>query len=109
MVAFLEQRPDGPGGREDQCHRHADGEHFAEHYAASAFQAEGREEREAPGELAVDDMVHDQHQGAAPEHFLECREFPPDGTPGLHGAFPACAHDDGFHKGYNKTGHNVII
>jgi len=105
---FLQNGVNRPYRGENQRHGDADGEHLAEHdREAAGF--EGGEEGVLPGELAVEDVIDDEEDRAAPEHFLQCRNLPfQRGIGGLDAFFidfSVCAGHYRLRHGYYKTGH----
>ena len=70
-AAALEGGPYRPDKGQGQGHGHTDRQHFPKHDAPAPGLAESRQEGKAPGQFPVDDMVHDEHDTASPEHFLQ--------------------------------------
>lgn len=68
---LLDCDPDDPSYGKGQGHRDSDREHLVEHGREASGSLQGGEEREAPHQLTIDDMVYDEHQSTAPKHFFE--------------------------------------
>ena len=74
-AVFLDVSPEYPDGSDEEGHGQSDGEHFAEHDGPAAFCRQGGEEGVHPCQFAVNDMVNNEHQRTAPEHFFKRRKM----------------------------------
>ena len=105
---LAEVAPDGPAEGDDQRHGYADGDNLTEHDRPAAFGLEGCEERKDPGELAVQDMVDDEHDRAAPEHEFQTAEVTTDERVVVRCAFAVSRRGQRLGERYDKTRHRII-
>ena len=105
---FAEVAPEGPAEGDDQRHGDAHGNDFAEHDRPASFHLQGCEEGEIPGELAVQDMVHDEHDRAAPEHQFQAAEVTTDERVVVRCAFAVSRGGQRLSERYDKTSHMLF-
>lgn len=76
LPSFFQDCPYCPHSGKGYGHWEAYGQHFAEHRQKAALLTESCEKWKSPGELAVDYVIYNEHEGASPQHFFKVGNMP---------------------------------